>query len=45
MYELFIDAKQQGVDVLARNRIDRKTFESSKLYKTLNNTEVVVVMK
>lgn len=40
MYELFIDAKQQGVDVLARNRIDRKTSEGLKLYETLNNTEV-----
>lgn len=40
MYELFIDAKQQGVDVLARNRIDRKTSDGSKLYETLNNTEI-----
>jgi hypothetical protein len=40
MYELFIDAKQQGVGVLARNRIDRKTSEGSKLYETLNNTGV-----
>lgn len=40
MYELFVDAKQQGVDVLARNRIDRKTSEGLKLYETLNNTQV-----
>lgn len=40
MYELFIDAKQQGVDVLARNRIDRNTSEGTKLYDTLNKAVV-----
>jgi hypothetical protein len=40
MYELFIDAKQQGINVLARNRIDRKTSEGLKLYDTLSKTVV-----
>lgn len=39
IYELFIDAKEKGVDVLARNRIDRKTEEGAKLYTTIDNTE------
>lgn len=40
MYELFTDAQQQGVHVLARNRIDRKTIEGKKLYQLLAETQV-----
>jgi hypothetical protein len=40
IYELFIDAKSQDVEVLARNRIDRKTSEGKKIYQTLSDTEV-----
>jgi hypothetical protein len=38
LYELFTDAQKQNTHVLARNRIDRKTSEGSKLYETLKNT-------
>ncbi|WP_445956990.1 IS4 family transposase [Yeosuana sp.] len=40
IYELFIDAKSQGIEVLARNKADRKTEEGRKLYGILNGTEV-----
>lgn len=40
IYELFIDAKSQNVEVLARNRTDRKTSEGKKIYQTLSETEV-----
>jgi hypothetical protein len=39
IYELFIDAKSQAIEVLARNRADRKTSEDKKIYETLNDTE------
>lgn len=40
IYELFIDAKSQNVEVLARNKTDRKTSEGKKIYQTLSETEV-----
>ena len=40
MYELFTDTLAQGLHVLARNRINRKTAEGEKLYTVLSNTEV-----
>ncbi len=38
IYELFIDAKSQDIEVLARNRTDRKTSEGKKIYQTLKDT-------
>jgi len=40
IYELFIDAQKEGLHLLARNRINRKTAEGEKLYQLLNETEV-----
>ena len=40
MYELFTDAGEQGMHVLARNRIDRKTTEGKNLYQVLCATEI-----
>jgi hypothetical protein len=39
MYELFTDAQEDGLHVLARNRINRKTTEGEKLYHLLNDTK------
>ncbi len=40
MYELFIDAEKDGLHVLARNRINRRTTEGEKLYNLLADTAV-----
>ena len=40
IYELFSDAKNLEIDVLARNRMDRKTTEGESIYKILSQTKV-----
>lgn len=40
MYELFTDASSQGVHVLARNSINRRTTEGKKLHNLLNAEKV-----
>lgn len=40
IYELFTDARQKNVHVLARSRADRKASESKKIYDMLDYTDV-----
>ena len=40
IYELFIDAEKDGLHVLARNSINRRTIEGEKLHNLLDETAV-----
>lgn len=40
MYELFTDATNQGLHLVVRNRINRKTDEGKKLYSQLETTPI-----
>lgn len=40
IYELFTDAGMQGVDLVVRNRMNRRTTEGKLLYELLQNTPV-----